>query len=70
MTEEYTIIKKLGAGAFGAVYLADALGRKFALKVIDLKKQREEGEMRITRREVPLLAMLRHEKIVWVYGFV
>ncbi len=59
---EFEIVSKLGAGAFGQVYLArqESLGRQVALKVVQgLRGNDSEGE---------LLAGLEHDHIVKVFS--
>lgn len=60
---EFEIVKKLGAGAFGQVFLArqSSLGRMVALKVM-------RGPARHDETEGSLLAGLEHDHIVKVYS--
>jgi serine/threonine protein kinase len=56
MGERYRIVEMIGAGGMGVVYLAEALGRRVAVKVIDA----DESEARV-------LARLEHPGIVPVH---
>ncbi len=66
----YEVIKRIGAGGMGTVYLATDtdLGRKVALKVLpgDLGNRAEAIER--FRQEAQHAARLRHENIVTIYG--
>ncbi|MGB1275824.1 MAG: serine/threonine-protein kinase, partial [Nannocystaceae bacterium] len=66
-TQRYTILRKIGAGGCGQVFLAyDAeLDRKVALKKM-LRRHRDEYSEQLLH-EARLLAKLRHENIVTVY---
>ena len=64
----YEVVKKLGAGGLGSVYLAEdpAIGRKLALKVIPLTAGVTDLAARILR-EVRVLGKLTHPNIVTLY---
>lgn len=45
---EYTVIKEIGKGAFGKIYLVqNRQGDSFALKLMDLEKIKRESNPRI-----------------------
>jgi len=66
---KYHIIKKIGAGGMGAVYLAlDAqLNRQVALKVLPEDKAQNPTLVKRFLQEARSAATLRHENIVMVY---
>ncbi len=67
---EYRLIRRLGEGGMGVVYLAvqESLNRKVALKVMRPERIGSfEAEARF-RREVDAVADLRHPNIVTVFG--
>ena len=69
--EQYQIVKVLGHGAMGSVFLAtdQTLGRYVALKVLKPEvAQRFEGNVRFTR-EARLLSRLSHPNIVTLHAF-
>ena len=67
----YQIIKKLGEGGMGAVYLAEqiSMARKVALKVLQGNYASDEEFIGRFRREARLAASLNHPYIVTVYDF-
>ena len=67
----YQVIKKLGAGGMGTVYLAEqvAIGRRVALKVLHSSYATDEEFVRRFRHEARLAASLNHHNIITVYDF-
>lgn len=67
----YKIVRELGRGAMGTVYLAyqDSLGRDLAIKVMAPEFGRDEEFVERFRREGRIAAKLRHPNIVQVYDF-
>ncbi|MGD0093258.1 MAG: protein kinase, partial [Planctomycetota bacterium] len=63
---QYTLLKKLGEGGMGAVYLAEdtAAGRKVAVKVLPKKQASEPEFLSRFRREARAAGKLNHENIV------
>jgi hypothetical protein len=66
--ERYRIVRKLGTGAFAAVYLADDLqmGRPVAVKIVQHSIDVEDRVL----REAQAAAKLNHQHIVTVYEMV
>jgi eukaryotic-like serine/threonine-protein kinase len=64
----YTVVRRIGEGGMGAVYLAhdSALDREVALKVLRLPDPSEE-ELALIMREARVLAKLEHPGIVPVH---
>jgi serine/threonine protein kinase len=64
----YRLIERIGSGGMGTVYLAEdsALGRRVALKILDLPELRTELSQRLLR-EAHILARLEHPGIVPVH---
>lgn len=69
--EQYAILRLLGRGAMGAVYLARevALERLVAVKVLPLDKQDDAARRQRFRREAQMAARLTHPNIVPLHGF-
>jgi len=64
----YRLIERVGSGGMGTVYLAEdsVLGRRVALKIIDLPELRADLSARLLR-EAQILARLEHPGIVPVH---
>jgi eukaryotic-like serine/threonine-protein kinase len=64
----YQLVKRLGSGGMGVVYLAEdtILGRRVALKVLDVPDTSGELEARL-QREASILATLEHPGMVPVH---
>ncbi len=67
----YKVVRELGRGAMGTVYLAyqDNLGRELAIKLMAPEFVRDEEFVERFRREGRIAAKLRHPNIVQVYDF-
>jgi serine/threonine protein kinase len=67
----YRIIKKLGAGGMGEVYLAEdlRLGRSVALKLLPQDFALDESRMRRFMQEAKAASGLNHPNILTVYEF-
>jgi len=64
----YQVIRSLGRGGMGAVYLVRRQGVDYALKVI-LAKQDPEAEQRFIREAEAAAAVDRHPNIVTIHSF-
>jgi serine/threonine protein kinase len=60
MMGDYTVIKKLGQGSYGSVYLVELNGVKYAIKQFDI----EQPENLASLVEIDLEMRLRHPRIV------
>lgn len=67
----YKVIRELGRGAMGTVYLAfqESLGRDLAIKLMAPEFTRDTEFVERFRREGRIAARLRHPNIVQVYDF-
>lgn len=67
----YKVIRELGRGAMGTVYLAnqESLGRELAIKIMAPEFTRDPEFVARFRREGQIAARLRHPNIVQVYDF-
>ncbi len=68
---QFRILKKLGEGGFGAVYLAEqlAVGRKAVIKVLRSGLAGSAQFVQRFRREAAVLAALDHHHLVRLYNF-
>lgn len=62
----YKIIRKIGQGAMGAVFLAEHvnLGRNVALKILPSEFADDPGRLERFQREMTAIGKLEHENIV------
>lgn len=67
----YDILRQLGAGSMGVVYLANDvfLDRQVAIKVIDPVHAGEPLTIERFKKEAQALAKIRHHNVVQVYAF-
>lgn len=67
----YRVLRKLGAGGMGAVYLAEqvSIDRKVALKVLRPDFASDSQFVHRFRREARLAAALNHRNVVTIYEF-
>ena len=68
---KYRVLKKLGAGGMGAVYLAEQLsiGRKVALKVLQREFAMNDEFIKRFHQEARLAASLNHRHVITIYDF-
>ena len=66
----FNIIKELGSGAFGHVYLVThkTTQAKYAIKAIDKRNKLNISEKPYFRREVEIMYKINHSNIVKLYG--
>src|SRR5262249_48187158 len=71
LLHQFRIMKKLGEGGFGAVYLAEQLGleRKAVIKVVHPLLVEDERFVQRFHREARVLASLDHHHLVKVFNF-
>nr|WP_255216787.1 protein kinase [Pseudenhygromyxa sp. WMMC2535] len=69
MLDRYTVIRELGAGAMGKVYLAydDQLDRRVAIKLLHGSVGGDSEAKRRLQREAQAMAKLSHPNVVTVY---
>ncbi|WP_426749962.1 serine/threonine protein kinase [Myxococcus sp. Y35] len=60
----YTVVRQLGRGGFGTVYLATQEGQSYALKLVERRRVGGRAE-----REVSILLRLKHPNVVGIRGF-
>jgi len=67
---DYTIIKKLGEGGFGEVYLAEHnfLKKSFAIKVLNEQLSHDPQFIESFQKDISLIATLDHPSIVKVHN--
>ncbi|HOC68178.1 MAG TPA: protein kinase, partial [Candidatus Hydrogenedentes bacterium] len=67
---KYRILRLLGRGGMGVVYLAEdtTLGRKVALKVLDQAITSDRRFAERFREEARLIATLEHPRIVGIHA--
>ncbi len=67
--QHYRIIKKIGSGGMGVVYLAEdtKLDRQVALKFLTLNQKENSPELIQFRKEAQAAARLQHPNIITVY---
>ncbi|RDH84039.1 MAG: hypothetical protein DIZ80_07855 [endosymbiont of Galathealinum brachiosum] len=72
IADRYQVIKELGAGAMGTVYLADdtRLNRQVALKQLSPLLSADKQQLARFRQEALALARFSHPNIVQVYDFI
>ena len=68
---EYTIIKKLGEGGMGSVYLAeqDSIDQQIAVKVLHEESAESDELVQRFHREAKVVSMLSHPNIIRVFIF-
>jgi len=68
---QYRIVRKIGEGGFGAVYVAEQVGvtRKAVIKVLRKRHQQSDQFIRRFEREAAVLAALDHHNLVRLYNF-
>jgi serine/threonine protein kinase/TPR repeat protein len=69
--EQYRVIRKLGSGGMGEVYLAEdtKMKRKVALKTLGQPFTRNPAELRKLEREAYALSALNHANLLTVFDF-
>ncbi len=67
----YRVLRKLGEGGMGAVYLADqfAINRKVALKILQPDYAKDEDFVKRFRQEATLAASFSHQNVVTIFDF-
>ncbi len=60
---KYEVIKAIGKGSFGEVFLVTSEGQQFALKTIS-KRPHSAREIRNLSEETQLLTKLKHDNII------
>ena len=69
--ERYRVMKKVGEGGMGTVYLAEqiSVGRKVALKILHPEFARDQEFVKRFRQEARLAASLNHRNVITVFDF-
>ena len=67
---DFKIIKELGAGSFGHVYLVrhKATNVEYAIKAIDKRNKANQEEKPYFRREIEVMYKIHHPNVVKLYG--
>ena len=67
---DFQIIKELGAGSFGHVYLVTHKATKahYAIKAIDKRNKANQEEKPYFRREIEVMYKIHHPNVVKLYG--
>ena len=67
---DFTIIKELGSGSFGRVYLVTHKKTKvqYAIKAIDKREKTNQEEKPYFRREVEVMYKIHHPNVVKLFG--
>jgi serine/threonine protein kinase len=68
---KYRVVKKLGSGGMGSVYLAEqmSIGRKIALKVLQGEFANDDEFIKRFHQEARLAANLNHRHLVTIHDF-
>lgn len=68
---DFEILKALGGGQFGDVYLAEEVTRRYrvALKAMDEKNLSENYLWGIAKREIEIQMAMEHPNVIPMYGF-
>jgi len=68
---KYRVLKKLGSGGMGSVYLAEqmSIGRKIALKVLQGEFAKDDEFIKRFHQEARLAANLNHRHLVTIHDF-
>ncbi len=68
---EYTIVKPLGEGTIGSVYLArhDSIGKEIAVKVLHKKSAQDDETVQRFEREALAISLLSHPNLIRVLIF-
>ena len=70
MLPDFDIIKELGSGSFGNVYLVRHKETKaeYAIKAIDKRNKNNQAEKPYFRREVEVMSKIHHPNVVQLFG--